>query len=345
MDSIARGPPLATFFGSTEEELWSIHLHSAGNMILNSQNLCEFGIPPNLIDKVILSHCHADHDSGLFQKILHSNVVELITTPTILGSFLRKYSALTGLPTQYFRELFNFRPVCIGSFIDLLGASFRFFYSYHAIPCIGFEVTYCGRSIYFSGDTFYDPEALTKLHHQGVFSKERLESLIDINWSKYDIILHEAGVPPIHTSTAILREFPEHIKERLYLVHIANDALPAGSGLKVAKTGLKNTIILDVKVAIDSTIQKLDLLSSIEFLNEIPLTKARDLIRCSKVESYMPGQVVIKEGTYGNKFYIIMSGIAKIYSSNKLTPFSKYAYASDYFGETSLIQDGKRNAK
>lgn len=292
-----------------------------------------------------MTHCHADHDSGLFQKILHSNTVELITTPTILGSFLRKYSALTGLPVQYFRDLFHFRPVTIGAFIDLLGADFRFFYSYHSIPCIGFEVNYCGRSIYFSGDTYYDPPALQKLFQQGVFSKERYESLVDINWSKFDLILHEAGVPPIHTATAVLRNFPESVKKKMYLVHIAADALPADSGLKVAKTGLKNTIILDVKPPIDTTIQKLDLLSSIEFLNEIPLNKARDLIRCSKVETYMPGQVVIKEGTYGNKFYIIMNGIAKISSSGRNGSFSKFAYSGDYFGETSLIHDGKRNAE
>lgn len=294
---------------------------------------------------MILTHCHADHDSGLFQKILHSNTVELITTPTILGSFLRKYSALTGMPVQNFRDLFHFRPATIGSYIDLLGASFRFFYAYHSIPCIGFDVTYCGRSIYFSGDTFYDPPALLKLQQQGVFSKERYESLAEINWKKYDIILHEAGVPPIHTSTAVLRAFPESIKQKMYLVHIAGDALPADSGLKVAKTGLKNTIVLDVRVTVDTTIQKLDLLSSIEFLNEIPLNKARDLIRCSKVENFMPGQVVIKEGTHGNKFYIIMSGIAMISSKSGNTPFSKFAFSGDYFGETTLIQEGKRNAE
>ena len=294
---------------------------------------------------MILTHCHADHDSGIFQKILHSNKVELITTPTILASFLRKYSALTGLPVQSFRDLFHFRPVLIGAYIDLLGASFRFFYSYHSIPCIGLEISYCGKHLYFSGDTFYDPEALLKLHQQGVFTRERYESLVDIHWNKYDLILHEAGVPPIHTSTSVLKELPESVKEKMYLVHIAQEALPANCGLKVAKTGLKNTLVLDVRVNIDYTLQKLDLLSSIEFLNEIPLSKARDLIRSSKLETYDAGQVVIREGTFGDKFYIILSGIARISSTSKDHPFSKYAYAGDYFGETTLIQDGKRNAE
>jgi len=44
----------------------------------SSQGLEGFGIPPNLIDRIIISHCHADHDSGAFQKILHTTRVEVV---------------------------------------------------------------------------------------------------------------------------------------------------------------------------------------------------------------------------------------------------------------------------
>jgi hypothetical protein len=60
----------------------------------------------------------------------------------------------------------------------------------------------------------------------GILNKERYESLVDINWHKYDLILHEAGVPPIHTSTAVLKNFPESVKDKLYLVHIAEKDVP-----------------------------------------------------------------------------------------------------------------------
>jgi len=105
-------------------------------------------------------------------------------------------------------------------------------------------------------------------------------------------------------------EFSEEIKERLYLVHIASKDIPENSGLKAAIPGLENTIILPVNPTIDKTIQKLDLLSSIDIFNNIPLNKAKDMIRCCLEEEYNSNQVVIREGTYGNKFYIIMSGIA-----------------------------------
>lgn len=157
------------------------------------------GIPHNLIDRVIITHCHADHDAGSFQKLLFASQVEIMTTPTIMGSFMRKYSAITGYSPEELCQLFVFRPVIIGHHTNILGANLRFFYSLHTIPCIGFEVFYGSKSLYFSGDTFYDPEKLLEMHKAGVLSKGRYESLSEIFWKKYDVILHEAGVPPIHT--------------------------------------------------------------------------------------------------------------------------------------------------
>ena len=74
-----------------------------------------------------------------------------------MESFVRKYSALSGIPDILLRRLFKFRPVIIGKSMIIHGAEFRFFYSLHTIPCIGFEVYYGNKSIFFSGDTYYDP--------------------------------------------------------------------------------------------------------------------------------------------------------------------------------------------
>lgn len=89
-----------------------------------------------------------------------------------MASFLRKYSALSGIPIEDFRNLFVFRPVIIGRKIDIAGASFKFFYSYHTIPALGFEVEYCGKIIYFSGDTFFDPEELENRYNMGNILKQ-----------------------------------------------------------------------------------------------------------------------------------------------------------------------------
>ena len=44
---------------------------------------------------MILTHCHADHDAGTFQKILLEQRVTVMTTKTIMASFVRKYSLVS----------------------------------------------------------------------------------------------------------------------------------------------------------------------------------------------------------------------------------------------------------
>ncbi|MFX9073399.1 hypothetical protein ABTN28_19245, partial [Acinetobacter baumannii] len=62
----------------------------------------------------------------------------------------------------------------------------------------------------------------------------------------HSLILHEAGVPPIHTPVSVLASFPAEVKERLYLVHTSQKSLPPDSGLKIAPEGVENTLLLDV---------------------------------------------------------------------------------------------------
>jgi hypothetical protein len=39
--------------------------------------LKQYAIPSSIIESIIISHCHADHDAGAFQKILESQKVEV----------------------------------------------------------------------------------------------------------------------------------------------------------------------------------------------------------------------------------------------------------------------------
>ena len=53
------------------------------------------------------------------------------------------------------------------------------------------------------------------------------------------------GVPPIHTPASFLLSLPSDVLERLYVVHVADKDVP--EGLKKAKCGVENTIILNVE--------------------------------------------------------------------------------------------------
>ena len=75
-----------------------------------------------------------------------------------MKSFVRKYSAMTGFKADYIKTLFNFRPAIVGHILRINGAEMKVHYSLHSIPCLGFTIKMLDKSIFFSGDTFYDPE-------------------------------------------------------------------------------------------------------------------------------------------------------------------------------------------
>ncbi|CAD8146794.1 unnamed protein product [Paramecium pentaurelia] len=310
-----------------------------------SYHLKKMGIPPMMISAIIISHCHADHDAGAFHKILDDSKVEIITTRTIMYSFLRKYSAISNLSQEQIKSLFIFRPAILGVPLNIYGAEFEFFYAFHSIPCIGFRVKYQNKSIYFSGDTFYDPVKIEELHKQGHLNQARCRQLNSPKFTE-DIILHEAGVPPIHTSQTVLSQLPNQVKNRMYLVHVAAKDVLKGSGLKVAKPGIENTLIL-IRPNVQQDIplnRKMDIISRIDIFDKLTLNNAKFLMDALKLEKYKEGELVIQENQEGHKFYIIESGLAKVFSDQKQNKFQRYLQTGDYFGESALIQTGRRKA-
>jgi hypothetical protein len=129
----------------------------------SSATLEKEGIRPRTIVGIILTHCHADHDAGAFQKVLTGSPVVVITTPTIYKSFIRKYAALSALSPALLRHSHRHKPAIIGRPLRFQGATFHFTYTLHTIPCLGFRVDWRGRSMVFTGDHFNSPPALDML--------------------------------------------------------------------------------------------------------------------------------------------------------------------------------------
>jgi len=154
----------------------------------------------------------------------------------------RRYAALSGLDVEFLLTIFEFRPVSIGSPLRLRFAEFNFFYSLHTIPCIGFKVTFAGKTIAFSGDHLNDADKINDLHSKGVLGDGRRDELLAFPWDA-DLILHEAGVPPVHTPLATLKALPEDVRKRLLVVHSAAKDVPADSGLRRAQAGVENSIV------------------------------------------------------------------------------------------------------
>jgi ribonuclease BN (tRNA processing enzyme) len=136
----------------------------------SSATLEREGIRPQMIMAIIITHCHADHDAGAFQKIMTGARVAIITTPTIYKSFIRKYSALSGLKPTLLKHSHRHRPAIVGQPLKFQGAVFHFTYTLHTIPCISFKVEWKGRSMVFTGDHLNSPPAIDSFQEKVSFA-------------------------------------------------------------------------------------------------------------------------------------------------------------------------------
>jgi CRP-like cAMP-binding protein/phosphoribosyl 1,2-cyclic phosphodiesterase len=299
------------------------------------------GVAPKLIDGIILTHCHADHDSGTFQKILEEGKITLYTTPTILGSFLRKYAALSGLTEELLLRTFNFHPVQIGAPVFVHGAEIWFSYALHSIPSVRFEVYFGGKSLVFSADTLYDPERIEKMRDAGVLSPGRAADLLGFPFH-HTVVLHEAGVPPLHTPVAALAALPDEVKERLYLVHIAQKDLPADLGLKVAGVGLKKTLRINVAPPVrGEAVDVLNAFAAVDLFRSFPLSRAAEILSVAEWIHLPAGELCVEKGAPGERFFIIVSGEVSVIKDGH--EFKGYQ-AGDFFGETAILLRQPRDA-
>jgi len=303
--------------------------------------LREREVPARCIDGIILTHVHGDHDAGTLQKALLADRIRLYTTETIFESFLRKSEAITGLARDRFPAVLEFIPVPIRRAVNINGARFTFNYTLHSIPTIRFECASGGKSLVYTADTLNDPDRIRTMRDEGVLSEGRAQDLLDFPWH-HDLIIHEAGVPPLHTPAAVLAKLPDDVKRRLYLVHTTAGQVPAGTGLTLAPEGLDGTITLEAAPSPRSAaIAWLMAMRSVEHFRDMPVGKAVEFLERCETMTFSPGEAVIRRGEPGRNFFMILEGKAGIRQGEIAEKvFGMY----DYFGEASLVMDVPRTA-
>jgi CRP-like cAMP-binding protein/glyoxylase-like metal-dependent hydrolase (beta-lactamase superfamily II) len=305
-------------------------------------------VNPKLINTVILTHCHADHDAGTFQKILEEGKITIFTTVTVMHSFIRKYHALTQIPIKELYTLFDFVPVVIGKTYIINGAAFRFNYALHSIPSLSFEFQFQDQSFIYSSDHLNDPDKFKELLDNGVLTESRYRDLLDFPWH-YDIIYHEAGIPPLHTRVDYLSTLPEEVQKKITVYHISRKSMPAESHLTLAKFGIENTLYPVVKTPPhEEAYRILDALANVDIFKNFPIAKAKEFLTIADKELYKRGDVIIRKDTAGDKFFILLSGNVRVegmeQESFEEENVTKRYGTYEYFGEASLILDTLRSA-
>jgi CRP-like cAMP-binding protein len=300
-------------------------------------------VNPKLIDSIILTHCHSDHDVGTFQKILEETRITIYATETVMMSFLRKYAAISGVSVSQLMNLFHFHPVRIGRPVFIHGGRFIFNYTLHSIPTLSFKMEYQDQSFVYSSDHMNDPSLHKELFDKGIITQERYDELKAFPWNS-KVIYHESGIPPLHTPITWLDSLPEEIKRRTVVYHIAKKDFLEKTSLTLATFGIENTLNFDMKSPENETAyQIIGLLKRIDMFDEMSAPKAQEFLAIVEEEKFKKGDVIIKKGTKGDKFYIIFRGNVSVDSGGNLAARKIYG-TYDYFGEVALVTDQMRVA-
>ncbi len=306
--------------------------------------LLKANVNPKYIDSIILTHCHADHDAGTFQKILEEGRVTIYTTKTIMGSFLRKYAAFSEESEEYLQRFFSFQPIYIGRTTQIHGGEFDVFYSLHSIPTMAFKLSFQGKTFVYSSDHQGDVEVQRQLLSEGLIDQRRFDQLHSFPWQS-DVIYHESGIAPLHTSLTFLASLPADVQQRIVVYHISEKdfAKVENQGLTRATFGIENTLYFETsEPPYEDAYRMLDVLKRLDFFESMPVKKVQEFLTVVERRHFSRGEKVIEEGTLGDAFYIIESGNASVVNAELETQKKLGAY--DYFGEVALLTNRRRTA-
>jgi CRP-like cAMP-binding protein/phosphoribosyl 1,2-cyclic phosphodiesterase len=323
-----------------------IWLNHSGIMIDPPVNTTEWledsNVNPKFIDSIILTHCHADHDAGTFQKILEEGKITIYTTETVMGSFLKKYAALADIDESYMRRLFDFKAVKVGQPFFIHGGRFDIFYTLHSIPAIGFTLKFQDQSFVYSSDHNNDPVIHEQLREKQIISESRYKALRNFPWHS-NVIYHESGIAPLHTPIAHLDSLPDDVKKRIVVYHISEKDFPKQTHLTLAKFGIENTLYFNAAAPENvKASQILSTLKQLDFFEDMPISRAQEFIDIVQIERYKKGDLIIQQGTSGDRFYIIYFGSVSVRTQDLQS--RKIYGAYDYFGEVALVTNQLRTA-
>jgi CRP-like cAMP-binding protein len=292
-------------------------------------HLRAFGLSISEIKGSILSHTHGDH-SSVIDTIMSGHKVNLITIKEVYRSFVLKLSLLINWPEDKIKKMVHFTEVSLDKPFYWFGATFKFFRSVHTVATIGFEVTYKGKKIIYSGDTVWGG-LLQNLFAAGIVDQATYDPLANIFSAQADLVIMDGGGGVIHPDPAEMDQLPRHVKQKTYLTHRSN--LPEGiTGLNLIRPGQQWEYIPAATVSIGdiNAIQNSPLIASLsqEWLNT--------LYSLGKIDAVDVGQVILKEGEPGKDFYIIIDGAFAVTQDNqKLIRLG----TGDFFGDLPILTD------
>ncbi len=98
-------------------------------------------------------------------------------------------------------------------------------------------------------------------------------------------------------------------------------------------------------VAVKQTVKSVEFLQKCPIFAQQPVAMLAEFAALMKREAFDSGEVIIRQGEVGDKFYIIESGVVDVSGEKDGVPFKGVTLApGDFFGEVALLTGAPRNA-
>lgn len=302
-----------------------------------SQVMNYYKISVNLIDKLIITNnCYSNN--GIVTKLLTNDKVDLYTTRIIMDSFIDKYKLLTDYDTREIESFYNFKEITVNHNIIINGATFNFFYNFNNVPTLAMTVQLENKKI-FIGNGLYNLELIKEYESINNNNQPFDRSIRVTNIENYDLILinKEFSVFNNTIQNDINEKYSKNIMYYSKNSNISN----------ILNKGFKNTYVIisqadQVVSHYYGYLNDLYILSITNLFKHLDLPKLSQLYSIAYNQTIKKDEVIITEGEIGLKFYIIKFGIVKI--SSEIKQIKKIISTGEYFGESILLPNSKRNA-
>ncbi len=290
---------------------------------------------------VILSHCHEDHMGAFVEMILAGHRPKVMTAEPVYRSTLLKLSSYFRRPKAEVAHYIDYQRIVPGQPVEAFGADFDFFYTAHAIPTVGVNVSLRDggerHAIQISGDTM-NHEGLDRMKAEGVLTDERyqqLRHLVPDALRGDTLYFADVGEAIIHGHPKDWQANPN----RVLYYHCPDNDHTRSFGREIAVPGQVETLVEARRLhpAVPGR-----LLTALRFLDiDEPSWLASVLFR-GRTRTAEAGDVLVAEGAAeaGSTFSVIVSGSATVLNGNQeLTRLRP----GEFFGAIELVDDSGRH--
>ncbi len=173
------------------------------------ESLLDFGIDPNRIERVLITHLHMDHFSGIAELFWYRSIYNAKEPLKVYGPKGIKLNTERLLRIVKTPSSFNTKLIFIEDKRDDFVIPFR---ANHVVPNNGYRVTYNGKIIFYSGDTAYSKNVVKGaknvdlLIHEMTYTDEEKDQARFWKHSTYSTVMkvfEESGAKrliPVHLS-------------------------------------------------------------------------------------------------------------------------------------------------